>query len=133
MYSIKCKQLIDGTGKEPLENAVVVIEGERITQVGTADSVTVPDDCEIVDASSHTVMPGMMDAHVHVRMTGDPLDQFGVHTEVTELLGTTVLKAYVSAKRDLESGFTAIRDIASRCYEDIALRNAINEGLIQGP
>ena len=133
MYAIKCKQLIDGTGKESLENAVIVIEGERITQAGLGNSITLPDDCEIVDASSHTVMPGMMDAHVHVRMTGDPADKFGAHTEVTELAGTTALKAYVSAKRDLESGFTAIRDIASRCYEDIALRNAINEGLVQGP
>ncbi|MCK5593444.1 Xaa-Pro dipeptidase, partial [Candidatus Bathyarchaeota archaeon] len=58
--------LIDGTGKDPLGNAVVLVEGQRIVNVGRADRVKIPAGFERIDASGLTVMPGLIDAHIHI-------------------------------------------------------------------
>ncbi|MDX1747910.1 MAG: amidohydrolase family protein, partial [Halobacteriales archaeon] len=62
--------LVDGTGGPPVEDAVVLLEGDRIAHVGTVADTEVPSDAEVVDASGLTVMPGLTDAHVHLFIVG---------------------------------------------------------------
>jgi len=134
MLAIKAGKLIDGTGNVPLENAVVLVDGEKITQVGPAGSVSIPPDAQIIDASGKTVMPGMIDGHVHVRGQGGVIDRAASRlARVTELIETTTLKSYVYAKLDLAAGFTTIADMSSAGYVAIALRDAIDSGLVEGP
>jgi imidazolonepropionase-like amidohydrolase len=89
----------------------------------------------VLEAGDWVVMPGMIDAHVHVLWSGDDTDKpLGTKDElVTELPGTRALNAYVHAKRDLEAGFTTIRDMHSLDFVDIALRDAIDGGKVAGP
>ncbi len=66
VLAIKGGKLIDGTGRPPVENSVILIEGDRFKAVGNAREVTIPADAEVIDASGRTVMPGFMDGHGHL-------------------------------------------------------------------
>lgn len=132
MIAIRAGQLIDGNGNTPLIDAVILIEGERIKQVGTAAQVQIPADAQVIDATQQTVMPGMIDVHVHVHTPGGPIGNYAL-AEVHELQGTIALRASSYVMRDLVMGFTTLRSLASPAYVDVALRNAINEGTVVGP
>lgn len=134
MLAIKAVKLIDGTGRAPLEEAVVLVEGAMIAQVGRADAVAIPLDGQVIDASGMTVLPGLIDAHVHVQSPGgEEAKSSWLIAEATELLETTALRSYVHARQDLLAGFTAVRDLGARGYVAVALRDAINSGLLSGP
>ena len=62
--------VIDSTGQTPIEDAVIVVEGERIREIGTADRVSVPEDAEVIDAAGKWIVPGLIDAHVHFFQSG---------------------------------------------------------------
>ena len=131
MLAVKAGKLIDGTG-ELLEDVVVLVEGDKIAKVGKLAEVAILEGVEVLDATDRTVMPGMIDAHLHIRGSGDPSKRGAVGVVQTSL-GTMALMSYVNAKKDLEAGFTALRDAGNRGYVDVALRNAIEEGLLEGP
>jgi imidazolonepropionase-like amidohydrolase len=134
MIAVKTGKLIDGTGAAPLADMVILVDGARIAQVGKAGTVAIPPDAQIVDASSETVMPGMIDGHLHIRSKGGAENVTSSRlARVTELIETTTLKSYVHVKLDLLAGFTTIADMGSPGYVGIALRDAIDGGLVQGP
>jgi imidazolonepropionase-like amidohydrolase len=62
--------VIDGTGAEPLADAIVLIEGERIAAVGRSDAVAVPDGARVVDVRGKWIIPGLIDAHIHFFQSG---------------------------------------------------------------
>ena len=62
---IKAERLLDGTGAPAIENAVVIVKGERIEAVGSALTVAIPEDTHVIDLSHDTVMPGKIDGHFH--------------------------------------------------------------------
>jgi imidazolonepropionase-like amidohydrolase len=131
--AIRAGMLIDGTGRQPIKNAVILVENETVTAVGTAGEVAIPQGFEVVDASRYTVMPGMIDCHVHLIGSGDPGDSaFGLG-EVAKSIPAVTLSCYKNALKDLEAGWTTLRDAAARYYADIALRDAINRGDMVGP
>ena len=115
--------LIDGTGAEPVPNASVLIEGERITAAGA--NVSAPADAEVIDAGGRTVMPGMIDCHVHL---------WGRVTHLQErLLTPPTLNAFYAmrnAQRTLDAGITSVRDASG---SPMGLKMAIERGLIPGP
>lgn len=133
-YAVKAGQLIDGSGSEPLRNAVVLVEDDRITAVGPAEKIAVPEGFELIDASSMTLTPGLIDAHVHLRGSGRPDD-----IEGTALGSFTVSPARMTydtlknAQSDLMAGFTTVRDCGSNFYADTAVRDAIDRGDFIGP
>jgi imidazolonepropionase-like amidohydrolase len=134
MIAIRVGQLVDGTGQEPVHDAVVLVEGERITAVGPAREIDVPSGADVVDASSHTVMPGMIDCHTHIQAVGGPTWSFDYAKDrLAKTQGYLALRAYNNAIKDLEMGFTSIRTVSSPGYVDVALRDAINDGLVAGP
>lgn len=122
--------LIDGTGCSPIENGGLLIEGDQIIAVGSVNDIVVEDDVEVVDLSGKTIMPGMINAHVHVTLepVGDPLSHHDQNSHTRR-----VLTGINNLKKHLQSGFTYIRDIGAKNYVDIELRDCINEGILEGP
>lgn len=132
MLAIYAGLLIDGRGGPPLPNAVVLVDGECITQVGLESEIQVPATAAVVDARDKSILPGLIDAHVHVHTPGGLVSNYGL-AGARELQATTALKAYRYVQQDLEMGFTTLRSLASPGYVDVALRDAINQGVVVGP
>ena len=128
--AIRAGTLIDGTGGAPIKNAVILVQGGRITAVGAG--VAVPGGATVIDLSGFTVLPGFIDAHVHLagRTIGDGDWQ---HSRLTEMPSQLALLGAAHAQQTLEAGFTTVRVVGSAAYGDVALRNAINAGWIPGP
>ena len=126
---IKCGHLFDVNEKRFREQANVYIEGNEIVKVeyGAAGP---EEGWEVVDLSGKYVMPGFIDCHVHLIMNGEP-DGTASMSAATD--GDMAFKAYVYAMRDLEAGFTSLRDEGSTGFADIALRNMIENGTVKGP
>lgn len=127
---IKAGLLIDGNGNSA-KNQTMMVEGRNITCVAPVEAVASRPDDEVIDASQYTVMPGLIDAHVHTRSSGNPKDR-GFDSTAT-LIPEFAYRALRNAQKDLEAGFTTIRDMASIGYVDIALRDAFERGDFKGP
>jgi imidazolonepropionase-like amidohydrolase len=125
--AIRAGRLIDGRGGPPVANAVILIDGDKITAVGPG--LAIPPNARVIDLSRYTVLPGFIDAHTHV--TSQPRDYYEDIFRKSPI--DVAITAHVYAKRTLEAGFTTIRDVGSAEFIDIALRNAINRGDIPGP
>src|SRR6202162_3615109 len=137
---IHAGQLFDGKTDRLSSNQVIVIQGDRIAEVGPGGSVTIPAGAEEIDLGSGTIMPGLIDSHNHMFKIGDHPGAGPDASVPAEIKpgsvfspGYVTLLAAKNAKLDLESGFTTIRDLSSGGTLDVDLRNAINEGLIPGP
>lgn len=131
--AIRAGSLIDGTGQPPRRNVNILIDRNRFSVVASEGETEIPSGYEVVDATRHTVMPGLIDCHVHLIGSGDPRDgAFGV-TELAKSIPSVTLACYKNALRDLDAGWTTLRDAACRYYADVALRDAINRGDLVGP
>jgi len=127
MKAIQCNALIDGFADEPIEDGVLLTEDGEVTELGPADSVSIPDEAEVIDYTDGVVVPGLIDAHVHllgVRNLGN-FERISLDTPLA------TLRAAVDLRKQLASGFTTVRDCGSRT--GLALRSAIEEGTILGP
>ena len=128
--AVRAGRLFDGTGKLAT-NQVVLIKGDRIAEVGPAEKVKIPDGAEVVDLSTATVLPGLIDAHTHVFGNGPDFE--------TQILRDSyqyrTLVALANAQKDLMAGFTTLRDLKTlgAMYSDVDLRDAIDRGIVQGP
>ena len=137
--AIKAGLLIDGNGGTPVQNAIILIDGKKISDVGSSDDVQIPAGAEIIDASEKTVMPGMMDIHIHVGMFNNrTFKNYRVaQWEVTPHLQQ--MYSLFNAQLCFEMGFTTLRDmglLSSRglfTQETVAVREIINAGCIAGP
>lgn len=131
--AIRAGRLIDGTGAAPVEHPLVLVEGGRIGAVLTGPAAEVPAGWEEIDATGYTLLPGLIDAHLHLQGSGDPRDSsFGARA-ATQSAAVVAMNCYRNALKDLEAGFTTVRDAACREYADIAVRDAINAGDLVGP
>ncbi len=121
--------LIDGVSDTPRSTVTIVIEDGRFTEVTDGFRDTGPDDA-LIDLSSATVLPGLMDMHTHLTMQQSP-------TSYSERLflnpADYTLRAVPWCRATLHAGFTTVRDLGDRHNISIALRKAINEGIIEGP
>jgi len=126
---LKAARLLDGRGGAPLAPAMVLLDGERILDVGT--NLKGPDGARVIDLGGATLLPGLIDLHTHL------CGHYGTHWE-DELIKTTpaysALWGARNARVTLEAGFTTVRDMGTAWpYVDVELRNAINAGAIPGP
>lgn len=127
---IRAARLIDGTGAAPITNGVVVVTGNKITSAGK--DLSVPAGARVIDLGDATLMPGLVDAHVH--LAGRELGEPGWDTEaVRDLEGYTAIRSVGHAEKTLLSGITTVRNVGAPNFDDIALRQAINEGNVRGP
>ena len=129
VIALKAARLFDGTSDSVVANGVVIIEGNRIKSVGGA----IPAGAEVIDLGDATLLPGFIDAHVHLtEESGDNwyLDFFqGVMRQPAE----QALLASTFARKTIDAGFTTVRNVGANNYVDVGLRNAINSGWIVGP
>jgi imidazolonepropionase-like amidohydrolase len=109
--AIKCGRLIDGKSDKPLENAVILIEGNKIKDVGR--NVSIPPSAAIIDLSQATVLPGLIDAHTHMLLQGDITEEDYADQILKESIPYRTLRATVSCKTALMHGFTTLRDLES--------------------
>lgn len=122
--------LIDGLGGEPLENAAVYVQGERIVWVGQADDLpAAAQNAAWVDLSGKRLLPGLIDAHIHVCYNGAE----SVFALLERPRDALVLEAVDIVRRILSHGTTTVRDIGGEKHIEMSLRNAIQAGFIQGP
>jgi imidazolonepropionase-like amidohydrolase len=123
-------QLLDGTGADPVARSTVVLDGDRIAAAGPAARVAPPPGARVIDAEGMTVLPGLIDAHVHITMTGAAdLLTMSAHRSLPQIAFDTV--AHLAAT--LEAGVTSIRTVGDIGHVDIAARNAIAQGRLRGP
>lgn len=118
--------LLDGTGRDPLPDAVVVIREKVIEKVGSRQEVKIPADCEIIDVSGKTIMPGMFDCHCHVSLTTLSIEKRLFTPKTVEIFQTAEMM-----KRTLHAGFTTIREPG--VLNDVGFRQAVEMGLVEGP
>jgi imidazolonepropionase-like amidohydrolase len=127
--------LIDGTGERITENATVLIDKDTIVDVGPRETITVPASCETLDITGKTLMPGLIDTHVHLHIGEHDLiiPSGGLPPELNQSMTFIGIKGYAHAKRAFEMGFTTLRDAGDVGYLSVALRDAINMGMVEGP
>jgi len=120
--AIRAGRLFDPKSGTNLTNQVIVVKGDRIIDVGPADKVQIPEGARIIDLSKATVLPGLIDRHVHLIQEQQPNDSRA------GFLGLNY------ALKDLNAGFTTLQDMGSPfTYATVELRDAINKGLVPGP
>jgi len=119
--------LIDGTGRPAVSDAVVVVQGNRIDAVGSGDEVTAPDGARQIDALGRTLIPGMVDCHVHAYTSG-----FVPAPPPGDELAYAGIVAANNLRCALQLGITTVRDVSSG-HVGIAARSAIEEGQWLGP
>jgi len=122
--------VVDLYGDEPIENAVVLIEGERIIAIGSAATVDVPATAEVINAEDTWLIPGMMNMHVHLGLVlpGKLAAELANETE-----GELTLRMAAHAREILQAGVTTIRMPGDQRHGDLALKKAIAKGQAVGP
>jgi imidazolonepropionase-like amidohydrolase len=125
VVAVRAGRLFDSKSGQMLTKQLVLLLGERITEVGSESRLKIPAGAEIIDLGQATVLPGMIDAHTHMFNNRGPKQSSEEATII----------AIQNAQADLRAGFTAARDMSSHGngYADVEIRNAINQGRIDGP
>jgi imidazolonepropionase-like amidohydrolase len=127
---IRAGHLFDATSDNMRDNVVIQVVGDRIQSVAPAQSAQIPRGATVIDLSHATVLPGLIDCHVHLDSRADRYD------EIYRFKDTPFSRAFaavVHARKTLEAGFTSVRDVGSLPFLAVDLRNSINEGLVPGP
>lgn len=129
---LKAARVIDGTGKVPIKNGVIVVTDNKIVAVGTSDNIKIPANAKVIDLGDSTLMPGFIDAHTHIigRVLGDSEGENALFRDYGSF---GAILAVGNAQKTLMAGFTTIRNVGAANFDDLAIRKAINEGWIVGP
>lgn len=128
---LRAARMFDARSGQMRSDAVIVIEGERITGIGAGAAI--PAGAEVIDLGDATLLPGFIDAHAHLTLEPDP-DYY--RRAFNELMRTPAEQAFyagANARRTLEGGFTTVRHVGGRYSIDVGLRNAVRAGLTAGP
>ncbi|PTR11468.1 MULTISPECIES: amidohydrolase family protein [unclassified Novosphingobium] len=125
---VRAAHMIDVLAGKRVDGAQVVITDGRITAVGKSGDA-VPAGAEVVDLGQRTLLPGLIDMHVH--LTGDPTLSGYRGLEFTDNLSTVI--GVANARKTVEAGFTTVRNVGSANYDDVALKQGIELGYVPGP
>ena len=126
---IKGATILDVTNGDMIKNHVVIVKDGRIDAVTPARSSDIPKGIEVIDLQGHTLLPGLIDMHVHLTSGGGyhGYERLKLTDERRAILGV------VHARQTLMAGFTTVRNVGAGSFGDVALRDAINDGDIPGP
>ena len=126
---IKAGRLIDTIAGELRQDQVIVLRGDRIELVAGADEIGLPNGAILIDLSNATVLPGLVDMHVH--LTSD--HRYHGYRRLELSVPRQTLHGVLNARKTIDAGFTTVRNVGAGGYADVALRDAINDGEIVGP
>jgi imidazolonepropionase-like amidohydrolase len=129
---LKADRLVDGTGAAPVENAALVAEDGRITEITTQDKLqfATGEAVEIIEATGGTIMPGFIEMHSHMHCSAE----IDAYRHITTESDETFIMRAVHAMRDaLASGVTTMRDLGARNQVAFPIKSAIDNGIIPGP
>ncbi|MGZ5004565.1 MAG: amidohydrolase family protein [Chthoniobacterales bacterium] len=128
---LKAARMFDGKSNALVQNGVVIVQGGKIVEAGA--NVAIPQGAEVIDLGDATLSPGFIDSHTH--LTSDYSKAYN-ERRLKDLETEFSLTAYQSiprAEKTLMAGFTTVRDVGSKAFLDVALRDAIAQGLVRGP
>jgi imidazolonepropionase-like amidohydrolase len=128
---LKAARLFDGKSDGLVTPGVVVVKGGRILAAGT--SATIPAGAEVIDLGDATLLPGFIDAHTHLTFMYTEDYKQKELDRLEKTIAEQALDASVNARVTLMAGITTVRDVGSRDYLDVGLRNAIRNGKVPGP
>src|SRR2546425_1090112 len=136
LIALKAARLFDGKSNALVQNAVVIVQGDKIVDAGS--NLPVPSGAQVIDLGDATLAPGFMDAHTH--LTADFSGNYNERRlqQLDLNVSEQAIRATAFARATVEAGFTTVRDMGSRFvasheFVDVALRNSINKGVIVGP
>ena len=121
--------LIDGTGGPAVPDTTIVVEGDRIKELGPGTQTPQGPEVHVIDVAGKRVIPGLIDGHIHIcgEFAPDSMDPF------TRLPSYAPLRGAAAARKLLDAGFTSCRGMSDANYAGIALKHAIEHGLVPGP
>jgi imidazolonepropionase-like amidohydrolase len=127
---IKAGRLIDPDAAAVLTSQVIVIRDKKIEAAGR--DTAIPADAKVIDLSTMTVLPGLIDCHTH--LADGPTDDGDPFSQLKKTAAQVAFQSVPNARKMLESGFTTVRDVGVyRALNDVAMRDAIAKGFIVGP
>lgn len=126
---VRTGQLVDVLSGTVRADQVIVIDGDRVVRIASADEVRLDGALDVIDLSEHTVLPGLIDLHDH--LTGD--HRFHGYGSLAISVPRETLYGVLNARKTIDAGFTSVRNVGASGYSDVALRDAINDGEIVGP
>jgi imidazolonepropionase-like amidohydrolase len=129
--AVHAGRLLDPHEGRLLHEQVVVIDGDTISDVLPAAAYGAGDGRELIDARHALLMPGLIDAHVHISYDPDPVASWK-DQDLMASVGYLAIQGTVFARRTLEAGFTTVRDLGARGYANLAVRDAIEAGVVEG-
>ena len=129
IHVVKAAHLIDTKNVRVVDNPIVLISGDRIQAVGRSGEISIPNGARVLDLGSATLLPGLIDLHTHLN---DEPEFHGVAFHTLSAPRMAIIGAK-GARMTLDVGFTAVRNVGSSHYADVALRDGINAGDVPGP
>ena len=134
---LKAARVLDVHKGSYLENAAIWVDGEHIKEIGSARDVQshAPKDVKVIDLGRATILPGLIDCHTHIMARIPEGDDGYILNLATKSQAFRALEGAYNARITLEAGYTTVRDVENEGsgYADVALRDAINQGLAVGP
>jgi imidazolonepropionase-like amidohydrolase len=125
--AVRAAHFVDPVSGQRTDDVVVLVDGDRIAQVGSR--LAIPNGSEVIDLGRATILPGLIDVHTHLsNQSGEYYSDTFRRSPIDD-----AVRAPVYARRTLEAGFTSVRDVGAAEFIDVALRDAIREGVIAGP
>lgn len=122
--------IIDGTGAEPIRNGLVLIEGETVTYAGAGKGQAIPRNAKMIDAGGASVLPGLMDVHVHISLNA-PADL--LREVIARPVGQVAFEVANNLRETMAAGVTTIRTVSDLAHLDVAARDSIRRGVMTGP
>jgi imidazolonepropionase-like amidohydrolase len=129
--ALKAARLFDGKANAAITNAVVLVDRNKITAVGS--DLAIPNGATVIDLGDVTLMPGFIDAHTHLSDESSPNWLADTVAGIRRPVAESAIRAASFAQKTLLAGFTTVRDVGSQDYIDVGLRNGISNGFIIGP
>ena len=127
--AIHAAHLLDPASGKTLDDQTILVQGDKITAVGPSATVRAPAGARLIELGSATLLPGLIDVHTH--LTGNATD--GPLSDFTTSTAQEAIRGVVNARKTVEAGFTTVRNVGASGFTDVALRDAINSGDVEGP
>lgn len=121
--------IIDGTGSDPIPDGTIILEHGKVKNVGPSKQIAIPRDCIVIDATDKTIIPGLIDCHVHLIY-----NKYRTLQDIDRpSLEEAMIHAIKNAEEIIDNGFTTVRDCGTRGSIAVAVRDGVNNGSLKGP